>query len=397
MEARRIVNRLPSNRGMIGALLLIMLLSLCCCRPTAHAEGGLALSGSFYRQALEIPQGASAGGPSLYVVVFNNGDTPFSVRMSADAPPGVSVLFDADAFELKAGSQRQVLITVEVSQAAAPGAYDLSVSAEPLVEKDGQIQVLGAAGQTAQLVVVGEGAQVAVNMVDAEGQAVRGVVRLYRQIDGQRVEVAYSQEGALEAIVAPGEYTAEALMGDESLTEQTFSVVADEMHSVALMASTVYFEAIEIVPSVNAADGSIAYAQVVYTIKNLYRPMDNAEVELRVSHDGADLETVSLGRMSRLELGRLGLSQHYLPASGWQAGQYGFTLELRFNGQLYARSETHTLDHAPAEAPVAGTGWLIGGIVTLLLVGLGVAGWLGRKRIAAVIARLRTAQEPPQD
>lgn len=382
---------------MIGALLLIMLLSLCCACPPSLAEGGLALSGSFYRQALEIPQGASAGGPSLYVVVFNNGDAAFTVRMSADAPPGVNVLFDADTFELTAGSQRQVLITVEVSQAAAPGEYDLSVSAEPLVEKDGQIQVLGAAGQTASLSVVGEGAQVSVSMVDAEGQAVRGVVRLYRQIDGQRVEVAYSQEGSLEAIVAPGEYTAEALVGDESLTEETFDVVADEVLSVALMASTVYFEAVEIVPSTNAADGTISYAQVVYTVKNLYRPMDDAEVTLRVTHGGADLESVSLGRMSRLELGRLGLSQHYIPAAGWQAGQYEFTLELRFNGQLYARSESHALDYSPAEKPSNTKGWLIGGIVALAVVGLGLGGWLGREQIAAIISRLRSPQDPTED
>ena len=382
---------------MIGALLLIMLLSLCCACPPSLAEGGLALSGSLYRQALEIPQGASAGGPSLYVVVFNNGDAAFTVRMSADGPPGVNVLFDADTFELTAGSQRQVLITVEVSQAAAPGDYDLSVSAEPLVEKDGQIQVLGAAGQTARLSVVGEGAQVSVSMVDAEGEAVRGVVRLYRQIDGQRVEVAYSQEGSLVAIVAPGEYTAEALVGDESLTEETFDVVADEVRSVALMASTVYFEAVEIVPSANAADGAISYAQVVYTVKHLHRPMDDAEVTLRVIHDGADLETVSLGRMSRLELGRLGLSQNYIPAAAWQAGRYEFTLELRFNGQLYARSESHALDYSPAEQPSNTKGWLIGGVVALAVVGLGLGGWLGREQIAAIISRLHTPQEASQD
>ncbi|MBN2240073.1 MAG: hypothetical protein JW712_09890 [Dehalococcoidales bacterium] len=65
------------------------------------ADGGIAMSGSFYQQAFEIPQGAYASGPDIYIVVFNNGEKDFQVNMITDAPPGVELELSPDEFSLQ--------------------------------------------------------------------------------------------------------------------------------------------------------------------------------------------------------------------------------------------------------------------------------------------------------
>jgi len=97
----------------------------------ALADGGVAMSGSFYQQSFEIPQGSAIGGPDVYVVVFNNSNNQLKVRMTTQAPPGVSIVLSHKEFTLEAGGQQKILVAVEVSTDAAPGEYDMVIAAEP--------------------------------------------------------------------------------------------------------------------------------------------------------------------------------------------------------------------------------------------------------------------------
>ena len=124
------------------------------------AQGGLALSGSFHNQNFVIPQGSSVSGPSIDVVVFNNGSEAINIRMLSQSPPGVTISFSNQQFSIPPGGQQQVLIGVAVAADVAPGDYDLSVTAQSYKEGGTGIQVAGAAGQTARLKVTGESAQV---------------------------------------------------------------------------------------------------------------------------------------------------------------------------------------------------------------------------------------------
>ena len=84
------------------------------------AQGGLAFSGSFHNQSFVIPQGASVSGPSIDVVVFNNGSEAINIRMLSQSPPGVAINFSNPQFPIPPGGQQRVLIGVTVAADVAP-------------------------------------------------------------------------------------------------------------------------------------------------------------------------------------------------------------------------------------------------------------------------------------
>jgi hypothetical protein len=163
----------------------------------------------------------------------------------------------------------------------------------------------------------------------------------------------------------------------EKLAGERFEIKAGEERSIDLVVKTVYFEAFDLVPNYRTETEELAFAQLVYTIKNLYRPVDSAEVILHVSFDGDPLDEVSLVSLSPLEMGRLGLNYNYIPAAGWESGSYGFRLELELDGATYATTAEKLLSvvdqpSQPASLQPVVTTWMLI-LVVVVLVGV-VAG-----------------------
>jgi len=340
------------------------------------ADGGIAMSGGFYQQAFIMPQGSSISGPSIYVVVFNNGSEELQVRMTSQAPPGVSAILSHSDFTLPPGGQQEVLAVVEVAQDTAPGEYEISITAESYKEGVSGIQLTGAATQRATLEVVGESALVTLQAVSPEGQPVVAMVRLYRVAAGQSHEIDYSETGTLTAKVAPGSFIAASYMGGQKVAEESFTVAANDEKTVTLMGATVYFEGFGLVPNYYSKGGKLAFAQIVYTVRNLYQRVAEGEVILEVSRDEALLEEVSLATLSPLDVGQVGLNYNYIPAGGWIDGSYSFKLQLKLDGKPYAASLVEQLE-------VSGSGDDGGGISPAAVGGIaagavivGIAGWL---------------------
>lgn len=355
------------KRGVIHfapLLPLLFLASLFVAAPV-QAQGGLAISGSFYRQALEIPQGSSVSAPSIYVVVFNQSDEEFGVRMTREAPPGVDITLSEDDFTLQAGEQRKVFVEVEATRDATPGKYTISITAESYKEGVDGIQLMGAARQSAELVVLGESALVKVETASPDGGPVVAVVRLFKVIADQNYEFAYSEDGILETTVSPGDFVALAYMGSQKLAEESFSILADEEKAITLTVATVYFEGFALVPNYDSETGNLAFAEVVYTISNLYQAFPEGRVVLQVSHNGSHLEEVTLATLAPLEKGRLGLKYNYTPPAGWkQGGSYGFRLQLHIGGEVYSTTleEELQLSGTLAASEFLGSWTLIGSI-----------------------------------
>lgn len=376
------------SRGAVRLAPLIPLLVLAALSMAApaQAQGGLAISGSFYRQPFEIPQGSSVSGPSIYVVVFNQANEEFGVRMSWEAPPGVNITLSDNDFTLQPGQQQKVLIAVEVTEDAVPGEYEISVTAESYKEGAGGIQLLGAAGQSATLVVLGQSASVTVQAVSPEGEPVVAVVRLFKVIDGENYEFAYSETGTLEATVSPGSFIASAYVGGEKLAEESFDVAANEDKAVTLTMRTVYFEGFGVVPNYHTGTGELAFAQIVYTVRNLYQRVADAEIILLVTRGGALLEEISLATLSPLDIGSVALSYNYVPSAGWVTGSYGFKLRLNLDSEPYAITLEKQLDVSVGGVAAVGEGGisaaLLGGIAAAVLVVGGIGYLLVRRRRA---------------
>lgn len=366
--------RMPGRAGQWGARQLAPLaafLVLCLLLPPAvSAQGGLALSGSFYRQDFKVPQGASIESPDVYVVVFNNSSSDMNVRLASEAPPGVELVLSESQFRLPAGQQRKVTVAVRVSEAAAPGEYRLRVTAEALGEGAG-IKLLGAAGQTAKLTITGEAASVEVVALTPDGSPLPARVTLYRQTTGARLSVAYSDTGSLKARVAPGEYIAEAYMDGSKIAEESFRIAANESKRIVLQAKTVYFEGFSVVPNYSTETKKLVFAEVVYTVNNLFQPFPQAKVVLKVTKGGSPLDEVGLITLAPLEKGRVELSYNYIPKEEWQRAEYRFKLELWIEGKLYTSSKEEVLDLAK-EGLGGGINWLfigaVGGALALVLI-----------------------------
>ena len=342
----------------------------------AQAQGGIAISGSFYRQEFRLPQDTTLKSPDVYVVVFNNSDSNMDIRITTETPVGVKLLLSEADFPLKAGEQKKVEIGVEVSLQAVPGEYQISVTAEPYKKGATGIQIMGAARQEAKLTIVGEAGSVEVTAVSPDGEPVPAVVRLFRQVGSQTFDFGYSETGSLKVRVSPGNYSASAYIADKKLAEQSFAVAANEDKKIALEIKTVYFEGFGVVPNYYTKTDELAFAEVVYTINNLYESFPEAEVVLKVTRDGAQPDEVKLATLAPLEKGRLGLSYNYVPSGGWEKATYTFKLNLNIGGETYTTSREETLETGTITAQGGGNiniNWLLiggiaGGVLLLIIV-----------------------------
>jgi len=354
----------------MATLCLLLISSVLVTQPAK--AGGLAMSGSFYRQDFEIPLGTEFSTPDVYVVVFNNGDEEFNVRMATDTPAGVHLLLTEMDFPLSAGEQKKVGIGINVSESAVPGSYTLKVTAEAYKEGTG-IQLLGAAGQTAKLTITGQAASVEVVAVTPDGNPVAAMVKLYKQVNKQNLSVGVSEAGSLKMRVAPGNYLAEAYVAGDKLADAIFSVAADENKKITLEVKTVYFEGFSIIPNYTTGTDDLASAQLDYTVNNLLEPFPEAKVILKVTKGGSPLSDITLATLAPLEKGRVGLSYSYVPAGGWQKTTYTFKLDLYVGGQPYTSSKEEKLELGSGSAGSGNINWLLiggiaGGVVILILI-----------------------------
>lgn len=350
--------------GWLAPLLLLLMSSLIVA-PPARA-GGLAMSGSFYRQNFEIPIGTTLNTPDIYVVVFNNSSDDINIKMTTETPTGVELILSEKDFPLKAGEQNKVEVGVNISDAAVPGKYTLKVTAEAHKEGTG-IQLLGSAAQTASLTIIGEAGSVEIATVTPDGGPVLALVRLYKQSGSQNLNIGYSETGSLKERVSPGNYLAEAYVGGNKMADKSFSVAANESKKITLEVKTVFFEGFGIIPNYNTETKELSFAEVDYTVNNLLEAFPEAKVSLKVTKGGAPLDETTLATLAPLEKGRVALSYNYIPSSGWQKTTYTFKLDLLIDDKTYVSSKEEKLE--------LGTGGTSGstGNINWLLIG-GIAG-----------------------
>lgn len=390
------------ERGVMRFTPLVIFMAALCLSPHVNAQGGIAVSGSFYRQDFVLPQGASISGPSIDVVVFNNGLEPLSVRMLTASPPGVEVTLSLNDFVIPAGGQEHLLVMVHASEDAVPGEYEIEITAESYRKEEGKgLQVLGAAGLTASLTIIGEAADVTVITRSADGDAVVSTVRLFKLIGDERREMAQTESGQLQAKISPGDFLAVAYIGDQKLAEEEFSIAADEEKTITLTVNTIFFAGFGVVPYYGSG-GQLGFANVNCTLRNLYQAVENAEVHLLVTRDGSPADDVTVTSMTMLTIGDMELSYSYIPPDGWAAGRYSFRFRLDIGGQLYTYSTESSLKvngsapsaAAPTRDSGGGTGTaLVGGAIggaAVLLIGVTYLLWYRRR-----IGGTRPPPSPP--
>ena len=301
----------------------------------AEGEGpSVAMTGTFAGHHYEIPAGSSVISPDICITVINDGAVPYSINMTAVAPVGVNINLSKTEFSLNPGERQSISIEVQTTKDVAAGEYTLSIKAAAYIANSGFVQILPEVAEDAYLTISGDSARVSVTAINPDGMPVTAVVRLFKLIDERLSEVCYNETGHLEAIVAPGNFTAQAYVGGNLLNETTFDVAANDNISILLQVGTIFFENPGILPYYDNNSGKLAFTKIYYTLKNVYQKVDQVSVKLVVNFNGNFLEERD-GSSFPFDIGSASGSFDYTPTSGWANGQYSFTLELYVNGALY--------------------------------------------------------------
>ena len=362
-----------NNRRRLIPSLLLLVLALAAFSPTAtlYAQADIGLSGTFHQQIFELPQGTEISNPSIYVVVFNRSTEELNVQVLSEAPFGVELLFDHTTFPLPPGGEQKVYITVKVTDDAIPGEYGVRVTAQATPKELGGVVIATASAQKASLTVTGEAAWVHARVVSPDGTPIKAQVKLFKIIEDRLNELALSETGTLEIKVSPGLYKVSAYIAARTLAEETVEVKSGETKEITLTVRTVYFEQFGIEPNYAPDTGDLTFTRMVYTLNNLYQPVDNIEVLLVVTLDDKPLEQVALLSLSRLDMGRTGGSYRYIPADEWKTGNYSFKLELYIEEEFYTdSSEEELLVTLPAALLGFNIMWWIAGGAAIILIAL---------------------------
>jgi len=354
--------------GHLAPLIFLALL-LCLSLPTPAQAQGLGWSGgSFDGQHFYLLRGETTPeDANIYIIVRNAGDSPITVEITTPATPlQVEILLPTRNLTLEPGESQKLNVTITVGQEATPGDYTLTVAGE--IVPTGQGIAVVAGGQSrATLTILGEAGTVVIRAVDPEGEPFPATIGVYKEIAGELSLVYPLQRSSLETKLAPGNYLARAYYENITVTEEEFSLAADERKEIDLVCYSPCLTKFTLSP-VYSAEGVLVSARITYGIANLLQPVDNFTVLLKVSVDNRASDSAELLSRPTLGVGETASGvDSYSPAEGWQKGRtYRFVIEFQVGGELYYQSPAKAL--TPAGMP-GGVNWaIIGGIIAAVVV-----------------------------
>jgi len=364
--------------GHLAPLLFLALL-LCLSLPAPVQAQGLGSGGNFDGQHFYLLRGETTPEDAdIYVTVSNAGDTPVTVNITTpNLPLQVELLLPTQNLTLEPGESQKLNVAIMVGQEATPGDYTLTVAAA--VVPSGPGIHIGVGGQSrATLTILGEAGTVVIRALDSKGEPFPATIGVYKEIAGNLSLVYPLQWSSLETKLAPGDYLARALYEGVTVTEEEFSLAADERKEIDLVCYSPCLTNFTLSP-VYSPEGALTSAWIACSIINLLQPVDNVSVTLKVSAENRVLDRVPL--LSRDTLDKKETANgscSYSPAQGWQKGRtYRFVLELNVGGEPYYQSLAKEL--TPAGMP-GGVNWaIIGGIIAAVVV-VAVVVYLVRRR-----------------
>ena len=102
-----------------------------------------------------------------------------------------------------------------------------------------------------------------------------------------------------------------------------------------------------VTPQYDSATHNLTSAAVDYLVRNTGLPLSQVELVLKVSLDNAPLEDVPLQSLAQLPSGDYGGNMNYIPAQGWQSGNYTFRIEMAASWALYTTSPEQRITVPP--------------------------------------------------
>ncbi len=322
--------------GMILLLCLMVVQS-----PQTVFAGGFGVSGTFAGHEYKMVAGETSSTANVTVIFYNQYDIDIDIRLNTEAPLGVKFLNLQDEYSISANSQLRIPITIRLDEVITPGSYVLNVYAQVLPSNDEGITLIGSAGLQANLVVLGEAGMVNISVVSVNGLAFPAILELFRMDDETLVFVALNE---LEIVTqyAASDYLIKAYYESTQVAEHQFTLDDQADLTLELVAQTLLIERFQVVPEFDDSSKVLTTAQIHFELDNIYKPVDDVSVVLRVIHDQTPIEEVDLLQASVVNVGSTTGQVTYYPEQGWKAGEYRFELVLHNLDESMESITSHT-------------------------------------------------------
>ena len=371
-----------ANKRIISlVLLLVFMASLLSAVPVkAQSEGGIAISGSFYRHHYKLVPGESFSSPQIDIVVFNNYDRAIDVKLAAYVPDGVVIDIDQMLLTIPPHDSQKLSVGLTVGEEVVPGEYEIGISADVQPDIEEGIAVVGSAELRTKLTVFGESGDVSVKVVTNEGEPFSGNIYLFLKQDNEVSAASYYNGSVLDDRLIPGEYLAQVYYNGEEVATDDFELAVDENKEVVLVVKTVSIFGLAATPQYDEQKKNIASARITYTIKNVYKPLKNISAVLNVYHRNKLVEELEMFTIPELEVGTQDNRYTYMPPAGWKDGRYNFTVSIYSDGDLF-QNQSNPAELEVQAAGMGGMDWLIIVVVVVVLaVAAGLYFWKYRHK-----------------
>ena len=322
-SGRRVLSWLLA--GVVGMNLALI------ASPPAAADVGLGGGTEFLTGSTFPFVAGEAGRIETAMYVQNIGADVAEVELQAGLPTGVELEpLDESPMLLNPGQMRTYPFAINVSEAVAPGLYDVIVTiaqtnVQPEEGSEGSVYRPAVAGNFV-IEVVGESSTVTVKPIsDATGLPARGQIGLFYLTGQSGPLLIDSVEGTeLTRDVVPGRYLATFDVPGLQRQEVDFEVGEDEQRTIELEIPTLSFTYVGAQPSVDA-DGDVITAELVVAVNNSLRRIQGpVRFEVEVARGAELVETITLSTLAELPPGITEQRVSYRPLEGFAGGNWQF-------------------------------------------------------------------------
>lgn len=154
-------------------------------------------------------------------------------------------------------------------------------------------------------------------------------------------------------ILAPGLYAVEVSLADRetgvTAEAAALSLAVAESAAATPAIAGLMVDAVTVAPVTDAASGSLQLVDITVGLSNPGGPVPSARLTLHVERDGELVEDYVLSPSLAVPAGVTTIQQRYVPASGWEPGDYTFAVTLELIDLNSGQATTvMTVDAAPS-------------------------------------------------
>lgn len=347
--------------------IMILFLMVLIQSPPTVVAGGFGVSGTFAGHDYKMVVGETSSTSNISVIFFNQYDVDITIRLNTEGPLGVTFLNLQDQYSIPANSQLRIPISIQLDSLIAPGSYVLNVYAQVLPSSEEGITLIGSAGLQANLVVLGEAGMLDISVISVNGNPIPAVIELFRVEEETLINVALSDDGIVGQFAA-ADYLVKVYFESKQVAETLITLENQDEIILEIVAQTLVIQRFRVVPDFINQSELLSTSQIYYELDNVFKPVNDVSVVLRVMYQTSLIEEVEILLASVINTGSTRGQFTFFPEQGWKAGDYSFELVLSNPDNVLDFSDTLTYNVPRTAVDSPGlfegrTSWLIAAII----------------------------------